>query len=161
GRDLSSSLNAPARTGGRLQPREPGRGRLARPQRDRRDRAGLGQPPGPPPLLTARWPWSAEPRRVGSGRCVELDHRGTAEATVGEGVEGAVGVLERVRADSGAHVQAPGETEELLAVGARVGGDRRDGPLPEQVLLVVEPGYVAEVDPGDGQRPALLERRER
>jgi hypothetical protein len=51
-------------------------------------------------------------------------------------------------------VQPLGQREQLVAVGARVGGDAGDAALAEQVPLVVEHRHVAEVDPGHRERAA-------
>ncbi len=53
-----------------------------------------------------------------------------------------------------------GQGQELLAVAPGVGGDAGEGPLLEQVALVVEAGDVAEVDPGYGERATSIQGRQ-
>ena len=54
----------------------------------------------------------------------------------------------------------PGEVEERTRVGAGVGRDRPDLPLLEQMPLIVQRADVGEVDAGDGQRAAAIQRLE-
>ena len=49
------------------------------------------------------------------------------------------------------------EVEELPRIGTGIRGDRADLTLLEQVALVVQRRNIAEVDAGDGQRPAAVE----
>src|SRR3989454_7855614 len=51
--------------------------------------------------------------------------------------------------------------EQLLAVGARVGGDAPDRALIEEVALVLQGGHGSHVDPRERQRPAPREVPER
>src|SRR5216117_2689448 len=51
--------------------------------------------------------------------------------------------------------------EQLLAVGARVGGDAPDRALVEEVAFVLEGGHGSHVDPRERQRPAPREVPER
>ena len=65
------------------------------------------------------------------------------------------GTVETRRPDPG------GLGQELLPVVPGVGGHAPQGPLLEQVPLVVEGGDVAQVDAGDGQRPTPVQGGQR
>jgi hypothetical protein len=80
------------------------------------------------------------------------------ETVVGQVVERLVGLVEGVGGGGDLDRHRGGEVQELLAVPAGVGGHAADGALEVEVLLVVERRDVAQMDAGDGERAAAVER---
>ena len=83
------------------------------------------------------------------------------QAALAEVVERFVGLFESIYLDLSLDWDCRGQPQELLAVRPGVGRDRPQLPLLEQMPLVVEHRDVRQVDAGDRQRAAPVERAAR
>ena len=96
-------------------------------------------------------------RDDGSGGVSDDEHGRARDTIVGEVAQRHVGILEPIRHGLHLDQDARSDGEELLAISPGVGRDAADLSFMEEVVGVVQRGNIAEMDPGDGQRPAPVD----
>ena len=93
-------------------------------------------------------------------RSVHTQHGSPRDPVVRKVRERIIGPFERVGTDGRTHAEPWCERQQLLTVTARVGGHAAQLALGEEVRLVVERRDLREVDAGDGEDAAAVERRQ-
>src|SRR5437867_650600 len=142
--------------------------RVCRPRGARSNMTGLAAPAptstglaAPAPTSTSLPAPAPTVRRSYSRIRLGQEHSRARKRAALEELERPVRPLQREGRRRGADRDPRRLGEQLLAVGARVGGDAPDRALVEEVAFVLEGGHGSHVDPRERQRPAPREVPER